>query len=79
MLALLAWPLVGALPPAYADCAGTPTPSPYVFTGVVTGTRAQDRVARVRTDAGRDVTVLGSPSRWSGVSSVDRTYRVGTR
>ncbi len=36
-------------------------------------------MARVRTEDGADVTVLGTPDRRSHITSVDRTYEVGAR
>jgi hypothetical protein len=62
---------------ATASCAGTPTPSPYAFVGTVERTESGGRIAFVRTEDGRDVTVWGGEVRAGVGSSVDRTYDVG--
>ena len=77
--------VVGALvgvSPAYASCAGPPSPSAFAFTGTVIGTEEEDRIATVMTDRGVEVTVLGTgdTSRFSeSFTSVDRRYRLGGR
>jgi len=80
VLGLLVWSAPGASDPAYASCAtGHPPRSLAAFTGVVTSTRWQGRLAEVRTDAGRSVTVRGTPGGRSTMTSVDRSYEVGGR
>jgi hypothetical protein len=63
--------------PASASCLADPPPSPYAFTGRVLDTRWDGRWARVRTDSGDVVEVLGGGP--DAVSSVDRFYRAGRR
>jgi len=70
--------LLGTAAPASASCVTPPPVSPRVFTGTVLSTEHDGRIARVRTDDHRDVTVNGTPSE-GGFTSVDRTYRAGTR
>lgn len=71
---------------ASASCDQTRQISPHAFTGTVQSTEYEGRVARVRTDDGRDVTVIGTPADLGGArpgetvaTSVDRTYSVGAR
>jgi hypothetical protein len=61
-----------------ADCVQTPPLSPHVFNGTVVSIESSGRVASVRTDDGADVRVIGTPSE-TGVTTVDRTYKVGAR
>lgn len=66
--------------PVWGSCVASPPQSPYRFTGVVVATTNVDRTARVRTDDGRDVVVLGSDVDGPNAhTSVDRTYQVGVR
>lgn len=65
--------------PAAASCAQPPKESPYAFTGTVTKVGNGDRLATVRTEDGRLVTVVGTPDENSGATTVDRTYVVGAR
>lgn len=76
---LAAVAVVGLAAPASASCAGSPAPSRYAFTGVVTATANGGRVATVRADSGQTVTVVGTPDKGSGATSVDRQYVVGAR
>jgi len=64
--------------PAAASCAVPASPSPYAFTGTVVETRDDGREALVRTESGREVTVLGSAEPGS-ITSVDRQFAVGAR
>lgn len=66
-------------PPAIASCASESIESPAAFTGVVTSTTSQGRVATVRTETGETVRVNGTPALGSTQTSVDRTYEVGGR
>ncbi|MER5673207.1 hypothetical protein [Pseudonocardia alni] len=67
-------------PAARASCIADPPRSEHAFTGTVASTSADGRVAQVRTDDGRDVQVVGSPTpRPSTATSVDRSYTTGTR
>src|SRR6185369_16407504 len=77
VVAIAGW-LPAAAAPASASCVTPPPASPAVFTGTVLTIGPGGRTARVRTDDGREVTVNGGPSE-GGVTSVDRTYRAGTR
>ena len=70
--------LVGTAPEASASCAAPPPVSPLVFTGTVVSTERDGLVAKVRTDDGRRVEVVGTPST-TGMTSVDRTFEVGAR
>ncbi|WP_285741100.1 hypothetical protein [Lentzea sp. NBRC 105346] len=70
--------LTGFQPAAHASCAMPPPESPAVFTGTVESTERDGLVAHVRTDDGRQVDVVGTPSE-SGVTSVDRTFTKGVR
>lgn len=70
--------LLGWATPASASCVTPPVASPALFMGTVLSTERDGLIARVRTDDGRDVTVSGTPSA-HGATSVDRTYRLGTR
>jgi len=83
VLLATAWSLGTA--PAWASCAspGALT-SPNAFAGTVTATSRAGRVAEVRTDEGRHVTVIGTPavpdpSGADRATSIDRTYEVGVR
>lgn len=70
--------LVMSGPAAYASCAAPPDPSPYAFVGRVVATESADRIATVRTTAGKTIQVVGTPSPGdNSVTSVDRTYVVG--
>jgi hypothetical protein len=73
--------LVLAPSPAIASCAtDRPPRSPAAFAGLVVAVRSEGRVATVRTDAGTEVQVRGTPG--DGLSqgtSVDRTYERGGR
>lgn len=53
--------------------------SQHAFTGLVTATTNNGRVATVHTDAGLTVTVIGTPAEGSAATTVDRQYVVGTR
>lgn len=67
-------------PAARASCIADPPRSAHAFTGTVASTSADGRVAQVRTDDGRDVQVVGSPTpRPNTATSVDRSYATGTR
>ncbi|GAA1837920.1 hypothetical protein GCM10009772_14420 [Pseudonocardia alni subsp. carboxydivorans] len=67
-------------PAARASCIADPPRSAHAFTGTVASTSADGRVAQVRTDDGRNVRVVGSPTpRPSTATSVDRSYATGTR
>lgn len=80
VLGLLLWSAPLNPAPAYASCAsGSPSGSPYAFTGIVTATDWQGRLATVRTDAGQTVTVRGTPGGKNSATSVDRRYEVGGR
>lgn len=70
--------LVGPAQPASASCVEPAPTSPAVFTGTVLTTESDGRIAQVRTDDDRSVEVRGTPSP-GGITSVDRTYIVGTR
>jgi hypothetical protein len=61
---------------AIASCAGTPSPSPYAFTGTVTQVRSHGLIASVRTEDGETVEVRGGRSAGSA-SSDARQYAVG--
>jgi len=76
---LAAADVVGLAGPASASRAGSPSPSSYTFTCVVMKTTNGGRVAAVRTDDGRAVTMVGTPDEGSAATSVDRRYVVGTR
>ena len=79
-LTMLALPAAVGAAAAYASCAGTPEPSPYAFTGTVLSVEDGGTVATVETDDGSTVTVIGGPGGGgNGMSSVDRTYKVGVR
>ena len=78
-LAALSLLTLGAVPAAASCATDRPLPSAHRFTGVVVATKADGRVATVRTDGGAVVQVRGTPSSNGGVTSVDRTYRVGAR
>lgn len=56
-----------------------PLRSEHSFVGVVVRTSANGRVAEVRQDDGRTVTVRGGETRDNAASSVDRYYDVGAR
>lgn len=71
--------LVGWVQPAFASCATPPPVSPSVFSGTVLSTELGDRIAQVRTDDGDIVEVRGTPSDGGAITTVDRTYVVGTR
>jgi hypothetical protein len=83
VLLATAWTLGSA--PAWASCAGPGAlTSPNAFAGTVVATSRAGRVAEVRTDDGRHVTVIGTPavpdpSGGDTATSVDRTYEVGVR
>ena len=64
---------------AYASCALPPVQSPHAFTGTVLSVESDGRVATVRADDGRTVTVIGGPGEPNTMTSVDRTYQVGVR
>ncbi|GAA4979155.1 hypothetical protein WHI96_03885 [Pseudonocardia tropica] len=67
-------------PAATASCVPDPRRSEDAFTGTVASTSTDGRVAQVRTDDGRDVQVVGSPTpRPNTATSVDRSYATGTR
>lgn len=69
-----------ASPAARASCIADPPRSAHAFTGTVASTSADGRVAQVRTDDGRDVQVVGSPSpQPNAATTVDRSYATGTR
>lgn len=70
--------LVGPAQLASASCVENVPPSPNAFTGTVLATESGGRIAQVRTDDGRNVEVRGTPSP-DAITSVDRTYVVGTR
>ncbi|MBM7860710.1 hypothetical protein [Lentzea nigeriaca] len=70
--------LTGFAPAVQASCAQPPHESPYVFTGTVESTERNGLVAHVRTDAGPQVEVIGTPAE-TGASTVDRTYTTGLR
>ncbi|MEV6521155.1 hypothetical protein AB0M43_04320 [Longispora sp. NPDC051575] len=66
--------------PADASCVSTPVTSRHAFAGVVTDTENRGRVARVRTDDGRTVTVVGTEATGpDSLTTVDRSYEAGTR
>lgn len=73
--------LVAISAPAAASCAtDRPPRSPSAFVGVVVSVRSEGRVATVRTEAGAEVQVRGTPG--DGLdqgTSVDRTYEPGGR
>lgn len=72
--------LLGTAGAADASCRLPPTTSASAFTGTVVTTSDSDRTARVRTDAGAEVTVLGTESPdANSVTSVDRTFRTRAR
>lgn len=72
--------LLGSAGVADASCVLPPTTSASSFTGTVLTTQNRDRIARVRTDAGAEVTVLGTESPdANSASSVDRTFVPGAR
>jgi hypothetical protein len=78
LLAVFAAIMMLEVRPASASCAaGQPLRSAHAFPGVVTETRSGGRLALVRTDDGRVVSVRGGETRV--VTSVDRTYMVGAR
>jgi hypothetical protein len=80
LLPITAATVLASAPPAAASCVSdSPPRSPHAFTGVVVRTHSAGRVALVRTDDGRTVTVLGGEPRAGVASSVDRTYDVGAR
>lgn len=65
---------------AQASCAREPEPSPHAFTGTVVSVEKGGRVATVRTEDGREVTVVGAGDLNSdAATSVDRRYAVGAR
>jgi len=64
--------------PASASCVGSPSPSPYAFSGTVVSTEADGRIAEVIVEDGRKVEVRGTPDA-SAMTTVDRTYQVGAR
>jgi len=64
--------------PAEASCVPDPSPSPYVFTGLVVGTKWDGRLARVRTSTGKLVIVKGA-AKPHEVTSVDRFYEINQR
>jgi len=65
---------------ADASCVAPPATSASSFTGTVLATQNRDRIAQVRTDAGAEVTVLGTESPdANSASSVDRTFLTGAR
>lgn len=72
--------LLGTAGGANASCAFPPSTSGSTFTGTVLTTQNNDRIAQVRTDAGAEVTVLGTESPdGTSASSVDRTFLAGAR
>ncbi len=72
--------LLGSAGVADASCVAPPATSASSFTGTVLATQNKDRIAQVRTDAGAEVTVLGTESPdANSASSVDRTFRTGAR
>ena len=79
---LFAATVAGALP-AYSSCAtDAPEASPYAFIGTVIGTERKDRIAKVITDNGERVTVVGTQGgSWfsESYSSTDRRYALGGR
>jgi hypothetical protein len=65
---------------AEASCAATPQPSAHSFTGTVLSVEHNGVTATVRTDRGREVTVVGGPNPSDdGGSTADRRYAVGAR
>jgi hypothetical protein len=82
LVAALAAPmlLLGVAAPASASCALPRLTSPHAFTGVVVELRNAGRVATVRTDDGKSVTVAGTDAENPSVAtSVDRSYELGAR
>lgn len=74
-VAALAWAM-----PADASCFETARVSAHPFIGVVVEVDSTGRVATVRTDDGRTVTVRGTEaSELNALTSVDRTYLAGAR
>ncbi|MDQ3503454.1 MAG: hypothetical protein M3486_07570 [Actinomycetota bacterium] len=72
--------LLGSAGVADASCVAPPTTSASSFTGTVLATQDKDRIAQVRTDAGAEVTVVGTESPDAdSASSVDRTFVTGAR
>ena len=72
--------LLGSAGVADASCVAPPTTSASSFTGTALATQDKDRIAQVRTDAGAEVTVVGTESPGANsASSVDRTFLTGAR
>jgi hypothetical protein len=59
-----------------AECPGTPSASPYSFTGTVTQVRSHGLIATVRTEGGQNVEVRSGRSADSTTSEA-RRYAVG--